>query len=78
MPDAGRLRGYARPVFPGASVALQRFNGSSWRTVARATIDENGSFEGTLELVPGDYRARLAPGRGFVAGVSPTLKVGPA
>jgi stage II sporulation protein D len=78
MPDAGRLRGYARPVFPGASVALQRFNGSSWRTVARATIDENGSFEGTLDLVPGEYRARLAPGRGFVPGVSPTLKVGPA
>ena len=78
MPDAGRLRGYARPVFPGASVALQRFNGSSWRTVARATIDENGSFEATLNLVPGDYRARLAPGRGFVPGVSPTLKVGPA
>ncbi len=78
MPDAGRLRGYARPVLPGASVALQRFNGSSWRTVARATIDESGSFEGALNLVPGDYRARLAPGRGFVAGVSPTLKVGPA
>jgi stage II sporulation protein D len=78
MPDAGRIRGYARPVFPGASVALQRFNGSSWRTVARATIDANGSFEGTLDLVPGDYRARLAPGRGFVPGVSPTLKVGPA
>jgi stage II sporulation protein D len=78
MPDAGRLRGYARPVFPGASVALQRFNGSSWRTIARATVDESGSFEATLDLVPGDYRARLAPGRGFVPGVSPTLKVGPA
>ena len=62
MPDAGRLRGYA-PRLPRASVAPQRFNGSSWRTVARATIDENGSFEATLELVPGDYRARLAPGR---------------
>ena len=73
MPEAGRLRGYARPVFPGASVALQRFNGSSWRTVARATIDESG-FEATLNLVPSDYRARLAPGRGFVPGVSPTLK----
>ena len=77
MPDAGTLRGYARPLFPGASVAVQRFNGSSWRTVARATIDENGSFEARLNLVPGDYRARLAPGRGFVPGVSPTLKVGP-
>jgi hypothetical protein len=78
MPNAGRLRGYARPVLPGASVALQRFNGSSWRTLARATIDESGSFEATLDLVPGEYRARLAPGRGFVPGVSPTLMVGPA
>jgi hypothetical protein len=78
MPDAGRLRGYARPLFPGASVAIQRFNGSSWRVVARATVDANGAFEATVNLIPGDYRARLAPGRGFVAGVSPTLKVGPA
>jgi stage II sporulation protein D len=78
MPEAGKLRGYARPLFPGGSVAIQRFNGSSWRAVARATIDANGSFEATVNLVPGEYRARLAPGRGFVAGVSPTLKVGPA
>lgn len=78
MPDAGTLRGYARPVFPGASVALQRFDGSRWRTFARTTIDEQGSFQAAVELVPGDYRARLAPGRGFVPGVSPTLKVGPA
>ena len=76
MPDAGKLRGYARPLFPGASVALQRFNGSSWRTVARATIDESGSFEGTVHLVPGDYRARLAPGRGFVARREPDAEGG--
>jgi stage II sporulation protein D len=78
MPDAGKLRGYARPVFPGASAAIQRFNGSSWRTVARATIDASGNFEATVNLVPGEYRARLAPGRGFAPGVSPTLEVGPA
>lgn len=78
MPEAGKLRGYARPVFPGASVAIQRFNGSSWQAVARATIDASGNFEATVNFVPGEYRARLAPGRGFVAGVSPTLKVGPA
>jgi SpoIID/LytB domain protein len=78
MPTAGKLRGYARPLFPGASVAIQRFDGSSWRAVARATIDANGSFEATVSLSPGEYRARLAPGRGFVPGVSPTLKVGPA
>jgi hypothetical protein len=78
MPNAGKLRGYARPLFPGASVAIQRFDGSSWRAVARATIDAGGSFEATVNLSPGEYRARLAPGRGFVPGVSPTLKVGPA
>ena len=78
MPEAGKLRGYARPLFPGASVAIQRFNGSSWRAIARATIDASGNFEATVNLVPGEYRARLTPGRGFVAGVSPTLKVGPA
>jgi hypothetical protein len=78
MPNAGKLRGYARPLFPGASVAIQRFDGSSWRAVARATIDAGGSFEATVNLSPGEYRARLAPGRGFAPGVSPTLKVGPA
>ena len=99
MPNAGKLRGYARPVFPGASVAIQRFDGGRWRAVARATVDAAGSFEATVNLSPGEYRARLAPGRGFVAGfgplrgevrrgqidhlafvagVSPTLRVGPA
>jgi SpoIID/LytB domain protein len=78
MPNAGKLRGYARPVFPGASVAIQRFDGSSWRAVARATIDAGGAFEATVNLTPGEYRARLAPGRGFVPGVSSTLRVGPA
>jgi hypothetical protein len=78
MPNAGRLRGYARPLFPGASVAIQRFDGSRWRAVARATIDAAGSFEATVNLSPGEYRARVAPGRGFVAGVSPTLRVGQA
>lgn len=78
MLDPTTLRGYARPLFPGASIALQRFNGSGWRTIARATIDANGNFEATADLTPGEYRARLAPGRGFVAGVSPILRVGPA
>ena len=78
MPNASTLRGYARPVFPGASAALQRSTGGSWRTVARATVDQNGDFEAHVSLTPGDYRFRLAPGHGFVPGVSTTLKVGPA
>jgi SpoIID/LytB domain protein len=78
MPNASTLRGFARPVFPGGSVALQRSTGSGWNTIARATIDANGDFEAHVTLTPGEYRWRLAPGRGFVPGVSPTLKVGPA
>jgi SpoIID/LytB domain protein len=78
MPDASTLRGFARPVLPGGSVALQRFDGARWRTIARATIDQSGDFEAHVKLTPGQYRARLAPGRGFVPGVSPTLTVGPA
>ena len=78
MPDAATLRGFARPLFPGASAALQRFDGATWKTIARATIDQNGDFQAHVNLTPGQYRARLAPGRGFVPGVSPTLTVGPA
>jgi hypothetical protein len=78
MPDASTLRGYARPLFPGGSVALQRFDGARWKTISRATIDQNGDVEAHVNLTPGQYRARLAPGRGFVPGVSPTLTVGPA
>ncbi|MEP6910473.1 MAG: SpoIID/LytB domain-containing protein [Actinomycetota bacterium] len=78
LKDASTLRGRARPAFPGASVAVQRLAGGRWVTVARAQIDANGDFEAHLTLSPGDYRARLAPGHGFVAGVSATLHVGPA
>jgi len=78
MPDASTLRGFARPLFPGRSVALQRFDGVRWKSIARATIDQNGDFRAHVNLTPGQYRARLAPGRGFVPGVSPTLTVGPA
>jgi stage II sporulation protein D len=78
MPNPSTLRGFARPLFPGASVGIQRLSGSRWTTIARATIDANGDFEAHVNLTPGEYRARLAPGRGFVPGVSATLNVGPA
>lgn len=78
MKDASTLRGYARPLFPGAMVAVQRLAGNRWTTVVRAPLDANGNFEASLTLSPGEYRARLAPGRGFVPGVSSTLRVGPA
>jgi hypothetical protein len=78
LKDPTTLRGYARPLFPGATVVVQRLDGPSWVPVARALIDPNGDFEARLTLVPGQYRARLAPGRGFVPGFSPTIRVNPA
>jgi stage II sporulation protein D len=78
MTNASTLRGITRPVFPGAAVAVQRLDGSRWTTVVRAQVDANGQFEARLTLSPGDYRARFAPGRAFVPGFSPTLRVGPA
>jgi hypothetical protein len=78
MPDASTLRGFVRPFFSGASVAVQRLEGSRWRTLARGTIDANGDFEASVDLTPGQYRARFAPGHGYVPGMSPVLRVGPA
>ena len=72
---ATSLRGLVRPVLPGARVHIQRLDGSSWRAAAIATIDQTGAFEARLTLTPGTYRARVAPGRGLVAGYSPALQV---
>lgn len=69
------LSGFARPLLPGATVAIQRLEGTVWQTVATAVIDESGQFVASIRLTPGSYRARLAPGRGLVVGYSPVLKV---
>ena len=78
LPDPTTLRGYARPVLSNAAVAIQRLEGAIWTNVAQTTVDANGDFEAQVALTPGDYRARVSPGRGFVPGVTPVLKVGPA
>ena len=72
---ATSLRGLVRPVIPGARVDIQRLVGSSWRAAATASVDEAGAFEAQLDLTPGTYRARVAPGHGLVAGYSPALQV---
>jgi stage II sporulation protein D len=72
---ATALRGLVRPVLPGARVEIQRLDGSSWRLAATASVDAAGAFEARLDLTPGMYRARVAPGNGLVAGYSPALQV---
>ncbi len=69
------LRGLVRPVVPGARVDVQRLSGTVWRNVATGVLDTAGAFEAAVRLTPGTYRARVAPGRGLVPGVSPVLKV---
>jgi stage II sporulation protein D len=70
------LNGTVRPVLSGVPVVIQRrAEGGRWRRVALARLDDAGRFEAQLELVPGTYRARVAPGRGFAVGISPALDV---
>jgi stage II sporulation protein D len=69
------LHGTVRPVMQGATVAIQRQQGTRWATVARATVDAAGAFSTQLQLTSGTYRARVAAGHGLVAGVSQVLQV---
>jgi stage II sporulation protein D len=73
--DQGSLRGSVKPASLGAAVEVQRQSGAAWKTVARAPMNADGTFEATLNLTSGMYRARVAPGRGFVPGSSPPLRV---
>jgi stage II sporulation protein D len=65
--------GVVRPVIPGATVAIQRLVGESWKTVAWTTLTDKGRFEVKRAFAPGSYRARVAPGRGLVPGTSDAL-----
>jgi stage II sporulation protein D len=73
--SATRLTGSVRPVLPGATVELERLKGDAWSTVAKAQLDNRGSYSADLLLVPGSYRARVAPGGGLVPGTSKVLRV---
>src|SRR5215470_3107535 len=74
--DHTSVTGLVKPLFPGLPVQVQRqgTNGA-WTTVAQATLAADGSFQASVNLVPGTYRARIAPGQGFAPGLSPVLTV---
>jgi SpoIID/LytB domain protein len=72
----GHLRGLVRPVLAGAPVEVQTQDAAgAWTTVATATIDANGDFDATLQLVTATYRARIGATNGFAAGTTPPLSV---
>jgi stage II sporulation protein D len=74
-PAPNALQGTVAPLLPGARVQLQRQDGTAWTTVATAAVDQAGAFAASLQLVPGTYRARVLPVRGFAAGTSRVLNV---
>ena len=75
--DPMEVRGTVRPLLAGAAVEVQRQNGGGvWQTVGRARVNAQGEFTASVYIPPGSYRARVpTPGRGLVAGTSPTLVV---
>jgi stage II sporulation protein D len=74
-PSASSLSGRAAPATEGGTVAIQRNDGNGWAKVASAMLDANGRFSADLDVRPGNYRARFAPGHGVLLGVSPVLRV---
>ncbi len=73
--DGVTADGLARPVLPGATVQIQRLGANGWATVAQTRIASNGTFQATVQLSPGNYRARVVAGRGFAVGLSKPVTV---
>ena len=69
------LTGTVRPRLAGAFVTIERQDSGAWAAVAEAVVDESGAFRAEFELLPGSYRARIAPTDGFAEGVTPVLAV---
>ena len=68
--DLSGFWGTVRPVASGVAVRIQRQTGAGWRTVATVRTKPNGRFTLARAVAAGTYRARVAAGAGFVAGVS--------
>jgi len=73
--DGVSISGVVKPVVSGENVDVQRLDPNGWTTVVSATTGSSGSFQATLDLQPGSYRARVAAAHGYVTGISKTLTV---
>jgi SpoIID/LytB domain protein len=74
----GGLVGLVRPAVAGTFVQVQRLEGTAWKPVAGARVDDSGRWTATVPLRPGSYRARVAAAAGLAAGTSAVLEVTPA
>jgi len=70
------VSGTVTPAREGATVQVQRQQGTAWLPVGDAVTDAAGAFAAELELPPGSYRVRVAPAAGLAQGLSPTIRVG--
>lgn len=68
------LTGTVRPRLSGAAVFIERRAGSTWRRVARRTVDSAGAFRAEV-LQQGEYRARLPATGGYAEGITAVLAV---
>ncbi len=73
----GAFTGTVSPAVAGASVQLQRLDGTAWKSVAPVAVDPAGGFTIRAEPAAGTYRVRYAPGAGFAPGFSPDVLVSP-
>jgi SpoIID/LytB domain protein len=74
--DRTAVTGLVKPLLPGAPVQVQRQGGNgTWTTVSTANVTADGAFEASVNLTPGNYRARVVAGKGFATGLSPVLTV---
>jgi stage II sporulation protein D len=69
------LGGAVQPAIENAPVQIQRATDTGWTTVVKARTDAQGSFSASFAVVPGTYRARVAPGKGWAVALSPELQV---
>jgi len=72
---SGVLSGFVRPAQAGGRVAIQRLDGSRWKTLARVRTDARGRFRAEIALTGGTYRAVVTLGAGYVQGRTPPLEV---
>jgi hypothetical protein len=72
------LRGKVTPKASGQKVKVQRLAGSTWTTIARATLNRRSKYAATVTVTaPGDNRYRVVKPKsaGHKKGVSPTVTV---
>jgi stage II sporulation protein D len=72
--DGTGIAGRVRPLVAGGEVEAQQLRGKTWTTLDSTTPDSAGRY--ALQLSPGNYRIRYAPGGNLGDGYSGVVRVG--